>query len=281
MEWSYIDIIEKYNKHQILMESEEMRKHLPETKWLDKKSLRTFLKKHKNVYLKPSRGGGGNGIFKVERIKSQDGWKYSLHYQKREKWFTEFKRLYRTILKKIRKMNKERQQYLVQQGIELLQFENCLFDVRSVVQLHVEQNQFIYRGNFVRVGAQNKIVTNIAKGGKATSLDQVLSTFMNKDEVEKIQQTIQTVSVQIASLLRKKCSKVMEAGLDFGLDQDFKLWLIEVNLEPRYKGFKKVNIEVYREIAACSKELRELRTEWEMDANHFENGKQENLDLMG
>lgn len=269
MEWSYIDIIEKYNKQHILMESEEIRKYLPETKWLDKKCLRTLLKKYKIVYLKPSWGGGGNGIFKVERIKSQEGWQYSLHFRKRKKWFTEFKRLYRTILRKIRKLNKERHQYLVQQGIKLLQFENCLFDIRSVVQLHVEQDQFIYRGNFVRLGAPNKIVTNMAKGGKAMSLDKVLAPYMNKDEVDEIQHTIQTVSVHIASLLRKKCSKVMEAGLDFGLDQDFKLWLIKVNLEPRYKGFKEVNIEVYREIAACSKELRELRTELEMDADHF------------
>jgi glutathione synthase/RimK-type ligase-like ATP-grasp enzyme len=259
----FSEILSKYNKHLILSEVDEIKGFLPDTVWFGKKKLKTMLKKYKVVYVKPSRGTGGRGIFQVERKKQKGKWVYILHYRKKEKIYTDYLSIFKALRKKIKVFKKSRKEeqgrYLVQQGVQLLKYKNSLFDIRSYVQWNPEEGIFECNGVLVRVGHPDKIVTNISNSGKAMDFHSILSTYASEEDTKKLRDGLEELSLKIASTLREQCQEVVEVGLDFGYDHALKPWLIEVNLRPRYKGFKKISPDVYKKIHQRSKMLRRIR----------------------
>lgn len=257
----YSEIVNKYDKHQLLLAEKDIKEHLPETDWLSKETLKSMLKKYKVVYVKPSRGTGGRGIIKLEKKRLNHKWTYIFHYRKKKKHYTKFLEMYKHLKKKInkiiRKSKKDRGKYLVQQGIELLKYENSLFDVRSFVQFNPDTFKFECNGVLVRVGHPNKIVTNISNSGRAMDYHTVFQS--TKKEVQLLKRPLEELSIKIATAVRNQCEEILEVGLDFGYDENLKPWLIEVNLKPRYKGFKKIDKVVYNKIHNRSKELKQLK----------------------
>lgn len=260
LNWTYTEIVNKYTKHIILSEDEELREFLPDTIWFGKKNLKKFLKKYKVVYLKPSRGTGGRGIFKVEKKKENGIWTYSYHFKKKKQVFQDFIALYRALRKKMKKVNKKKRKYLIQQGIDLLKHEDCLFDVRSLAQINPHTKIFECNGLLVRVGHPSKIVTNISNSGYPKNFFDVFSVIIAKDEVKKLKEELERLSVKMASVLRSQYEEINQVGFDFGFDQNLKIWLIEMNIKPRYKGFRKIDMDVYEKIDRRANELQHCRS---------------------
>lgn len=257
VEIPYSELVNKYEKHQLLSCFYEFYPFLPDTKWFDEENLRSFLQKYRVVYIKPSQGTGGKGIIKVQLKKEEGKTRYVYQYRKRKRVYRKFVTLYRVACKRIDMLQakRDRGKYLVQQGIELLKFEDCLFDVRVYVQLMQEEN-FECRGMLVRLGHPNKIVTNLSNSGRPMEFSEVFSAFATEEKVEELSRLLADISVNIAKTLRDNCPKVVEVGLDFGFDERLHPWLIEVNLEPRFKGFRKISEELFLQIQQRSKELR-------------------------
>lgn len=255
LKWTYNQIASKYTKHIILSEDEELKHFLPDTGWLGKKKLRQFLRKYKIVYVKPARGSGGKGIFKLEKKKEKGKWIYSYHFKKEKKMFKDFISLYKALRKNIKEINKYKRKYIVQQGIRLLKYNDCLFDVRALVQFNPESGVFECSGIMVRVGHPSRIVTNISNSGHPKSFSEVFHTIISEEETNRLKEELEQISVKMATLMKSQYSPLVQLGFDFGFDQTLKPWLIEVNIKPKYNGFRKIDMELFNKIDKRSKEL--------------------------
>lgn len=254
MKLPYSRIVNKYYKHKVLAQYDDLKPYLPETEWFNEENLQIMLEKFPVVFIKPSRGTAGIGIFRLE--KKING--YSLRFKKMKLDFKDFDVCYNHLLFLIKqvKQNSKRflGKYIIQQGIPLLKYKNRLFDIRSFVQFNIESNQFEWQGAYARVAHPNKIVTNISNSGMPLSLATV---FLEKGELtDELLEKIPFISTQIAESIHEACDEIVEVGLDFGVDTELRLWLIEVNVKPRYKGFKSIDMNVYHNIDKRSKQLK-------------------------
>lgn len=255
MNWTYEQIVCKYTKHLILSEVEGLRGYLPNTDWFGKNNLKRFLRLYKVVYVKPSRGTGGRGIFKVEKKKENGKWIYSYHFKREEKTFPDFLTLYKALRKKIKRVNKENRNYLVQQGIHLLKQKDSLFDVRAFVQLNPETGQFECLGLMVRVGDPNKIVTNISNSGQPKAFGEVFQTITSEEETIRLKAELEQISTKMAAVIKSQYTGIVQLGFDFGIDENLKPWLIEVNIKPKYNGFRKIDMDLFEKIDLRAKQL--------------------------
>ena len=119
----------KWNKTNVLIEDQMLSRYIPVTQRFSLLALKSMLNNFKMVYVKPVKGTYGNGIMRVE--KQEENGEITFDYQAgtKKKHFDSFLNLYRSIMN-----HKMKRKYLIQQGIHLLKYHKCLFDIRIMVQ---------------------------------------------------------------------------------------------------------------------------------------------------
>ncbi|WP_053598760.1 YheC/YheD family protein [Bacillus sp. FJAT-18017] len=249
---SFEKLVSKWQKTKVLIKNREIKGYIPETKWLNKKNLKSMLEKHEAVFVKPSLGTGGSGVIKVQ--KGEDGKEpiYTYHYVKKTKTFTTFEKLYSSLKKKVEKIQKTKKRakgrYMIQQGIPLLKYEDRFFDIRVIVQLNKKTKKWEPAGIVARAGHPAKIVTNYSSSGIPMRYEQVMGSFLSDEEIPVYREKLEKLVVKMANRLSEKCTQLQILGFDIGYDENLKPWLIEVNLEPRFKSFKKTDMDTYKKI---------------------------------
>lgn len=199
-----------------LLKQTHLAPHLPETKPLTStKSLLEFIDKHPMVYLKPISGARGWGILRVERS-GRSTYTYRGHILGQPASGTVRGR--RTLANLLRPLT-SRTPYLMQQGIDLLQMERGLADVRTVVQKDGE-GVWQVTGMAFRVGAPHSVTSNIHTGGTVRPVD------------EELWGRVTQLALQFAVELERQLGALGELGLDFGVDRSGRIWFIETNTRP-------------------------------------------------
>lgn len=219
--------LNKLKVYRLLQEDQRLRYYLPETKWLQGvEVLEELLARHRAVYLKPANGSLGRGIVMVK--KTPDGG----YLFKTAGGMKGLANTLPGLYKKIRPMLKGRT-YLVQQGLDLLLYEGRISDIRVLVQKNGKGEWSITKA-YVRVGRKNSIVSNIAQGGVALPMEQVLKTAFPEERTNQIRQEIRDVALLASYVLEKQSGELYgELGVDLGLEKTGRLWLIELNSKPR------------------------------------------------
>ncbi|WP_053362715.1 YheC/YheD family protein [Bacillus sp. FJAT-27251] len=249
---SFEKLASKWQKTKVLKKNFEIKDYLPETKWLNKKNLKSMLQKHQAVFVKPSRGTGGVGVIKVETGEDRDERIYTYHHIKKTKTFKTIGKLYFSLKKKIDKIQTKSKRgqgrYMIQQGVPLLKYENRSFDIRVIVQLNKKTKKWESAGMLARVAHPAKIVTNYSSSGTPMKYEQVMASFLSKEEIPVYKEQLENLVVKMANELSAQCNQLQILGFDIGYDENIKPWLIEVNLEPRFKSFKITDMETYEKI---------------------------------
>ncbi|NOJ73315.1 YheC/YheD family protein [Paenibacillus alvei] len=217
----------KLEHHTELMKDNELRGHLPETMKLDKESLFFMLSLYPSVYVKPNQGAFGEGVMKVTKSsESSETEQFHVHRGTKQHTFHSKERLYSFILSK-----KTSKKYIVQQGIDLLHWEDRPFDLRIMVKKQ-EDESWKNEGILGRVAQSNKIVTNIRSGGSPVSIEKLLSSHTNWVSLRNVKEQIDRIGVRASEKIESKYPGVKLLGIDIGLDQRLKPWIIEVNMKP-------------------------------------------------
>jgi D-alanine-D-alanine ligase-like ATP-grasp enzyme len=100
-----------------------------------------------------------------------------------------------------------------------------------------------------RVANKNTLVTNISRGGYALNIEEALkSAFPNITNDKDIKDYIDDLCYRICQRLDETGQHFAEFGLDLGIDEDKKIWIIEANVFPSFKGFKTMDHETYLKI---------------------------------
>lgn len=126
------------------------------------------------------------------------------------------------------------------------------------------QNRWSYMGMLAKVAGKTSVITNVNRGGGyVISVEQALSNSLVLSNLEKrnIIQELIRLSYRICNrFIRYKYSS--QIGIDFAIDKNKKLWLIEVNFDyPSHLLFSKLKDQTaFRRIKAVRQSyLRALR----------------------
>lgn len=223
----------KWQSYKILSRQESFRRYLPDTRLFDFQGLDKMMAKYSGVYLKPVAGSQGKDIIKVKKLKNSQ---YTCQYRKNEriirKTFGTASNLHLTIKKMI-----GRQAYIMQEQINLIKISGGPADIRVLVQKN-EKGSWMVTGKAGRIGSNGSITSNISSGGKACKVNELLAGhFPDMQDQQRIDQEINSLSLEAAETIDKHFESLGELGIDIGLDQDGRLWFIEANLKPARKVF--------------------------------------------
>lgn len=220
--------IGKMMKHTEMLQHPILRQYLPETHWITPARTLQMLRSYSTIFIKPNHGCGGIGIIRVKR----KGNVYEVRCDQKRKYVGSD-----SLYKAIKSYQKPSQQYLVQRGLRLAQYNGSIFDIR--VYMQKPNSKWILAGMVARVAAPNRYVTNYHKGGHGEPLSKVLSNVFenNRRKVNDSLNKITNLSYVIAKTLNKRHSRIRELGIDFGIEKNGRIWIIEANSRPGHVLF--------------------------------------------
>lgn len=233
----------KYELYDYIKLNDELSKYLPPTELsLRFDQVRKFIDCHSKVILKPIDLSRGRGICVVEKIDSIykiTDYRYrhpivSVLYDNEslENFFAINQSLFN--------------RYIIQKYLSLARVGNSLFDIRVVMQKKMDKS-WGCTGIECRVSNSDSHLTNISRGGYALTLGEALHQAFASDH-ELISQQVREFSQKFCLCMDTLGEHFAEFGMDIAIDTDKNLWLIEANVFPSFKGFKKMDRNTYLSI---------------------------------
>ncbi len=225
----------KWKVHQVLWKDERMRRWLPETNEYSRTGLQAMLARHPLLYVKPSNGTGGRGILRLERGKNG----YRLLGRDKERAKVESRPQNTDLLcKKVdRWVNKG--MFVIQQGLRLELIDARSNDMRLLIQKD-GNGEWSITGYGMRLGGKNSATANLHGGGKAVAVEPFLERHFGTDKAQAILAECRQLARQTAETIEAHFGRMIELGLDIGIDVHGKVWLIEVNPKPGREIFKEL-----------------------------------------
>ncbi|MEV2909715.1 YheC/YheD family protein [Paenibacillus larvae] len=229
--WSFFDKSDVYK----LLENDEASQYVPESVMNPSADqLNEMLDKHKFIYLKPTAGSLGIGIYRITYSPQrgyfvryrQDGKNVLLRFKKFEN------------LVKMLGVNKGRlNRYVAQQGIRLIEIDNCPIDFRFHMNKN-GSNHWVVSAIGAKKAGKGSVTTHVRNGGQLMTAEQVMrQVYGNRGD--QILQYARDTAVRIANSLEKSYDHLLgELGFDIGIDQNERIWMFEANAKPGRSIFK-------------------------------------------
>ncbi|MFC5529326.1 YheC/YheD family protein [Cohnella yongneupensis] len=231
--WSFFN---KSDVYKLLDNDVEALRHLPESvNNPSAERIRELLEKHQFLYYKPTAGSLGIGI-------------YRLTYHPRRGYFVRYRRNGGNVLLRfsnfasLMKMLRARHgsglsSYVVQQGIRLVEIDNCPIDFRF--HMHKDgRNQWVVAGIGAKKAGRGSVTTHIKNGGSLMTPEQALSRTFG-DRAETVLKEAKDVAVKLSESIERNYPHTLgELGLDIGIDRDGAVWMFEANAKPGRSIFK-------------------------------------------
>ena len=211
---------DKYSIYKLLCEEPRLHPYLPESALPSPESLEWFrrrLDEGREMFLKPRRGSLGLGIARIRRASPG-----VYHYQTSKRRRTlSFPGLWRLVKKRGRSS-------LLQQGIPLLEDGGRRVDFRVPVQKDGE-NRWHVAGIAAKRAARGSFLTNLARGSTPLEGGELLARHFGAARADEIVREIFDLAVLVAQTIHARSPRMVDMGLDVGIDQSGRPYLIEVN----------------------------------------------------
>jgi hypothetical protein len=231
--WSFFN---KSDVYTMLDNDLEALRHLPESiNNPSPEKIKELLEKHQFLYYKPTAGSLGIGI-------------YRLTYHPRKGYFIRYRRGSGNVLLRFNNFNSLMKMlrgrhgsglghYVVQQGIRLVEIDNCPIDFRF--HMHKDgRNQWVVAGIGAKKAGRGSVTTHIKNGGSLMTPEQALSRTFD-DKSEEVLREAKEVAVRLCEAIERNYSHTLgELGLDIGIDRDGAVWMFEANAKPGRSIFK-------------------------------------------
>lgn len=215
----------KWRQYRILVRDPQAVPYLPVTRMLRRaEDLYSVVARFGGAYVKPSRGGFGKGIWRIERhprgyeVRRTDG-----NGRSHRLGILSLAQAYRAIRQSGRR-------YIVQQRLHLIRWRGSIADVRVLIQKNI-RGQWGITGAGVRVGQGGTIVSNLSGGGRAHALHEVVSELFadDPDLAAEIQRLVPVLAMRLATRLERSAPPLGELGIDLGIDRSGRVWFLEAN----------------------------------------------------
>lgn len=234
--------LSKWETHCLLAEDDKLLNILPDTCMIQScKVVSEYLAKYKSVILKPTDLSRGRGIFIMREIKSgiievtncmKDDNQTSFLLSNDLNHFLTM----RGFLKR---------PYIVQNRLELACVNGNPFDIRVVMHKN-QNNKWNCSGIECRIAGADNMISNIARGGRALSISRtLLLAFGPSVNARAIKKKVINLAMDICRHIEDTGEWYIELGLDLAIDACGKIWFIEANTRPSFKGFKTLDLKNY------------------------------------
>jgi glutathione synthase/RimK-type ligase-like ATP-grasp enzyme len=236
--WLGLGLRGKWYVHRILAVAPAVAQFLPKTeRYQDPASLSAWFTDAKDVIVKPQGGTHGKGVFRLRRI-SNERYEAVGRNQANATIRRQFRNLQQLLHWTHRHVIHGRM-YLIQQYLPLTTRDGAPFDIRALVQKNGKGTWDI-TGTAVRIGPIAGITSNLHGGGRAKVTLPFLTQKYGATQAQKIVQTIHSASLDVAQTLEKGHGPLVELGLDFGVDPQGRVWLLEANSRPGRTSFMRL-----------------------------------------
>ncbi|MDF2681253.1 MAG: hypothetical protein K0R47_2443 [Brevibacillus sp.] len=226
----------KWQVHQMLIHSAVLAPSLPPTEILTYSALQDTLDHYGSAIIKPMAGTHGVGVVRIAECRG--GYEIS----GRNKENKPFRRVVKEPggLRSFVTAFTTGRKFLVQPYLELHTPDGSPFDVRVLVQKN-GKGEWETTGKAVRIGDKKSITSNLHGGGKAVPLTPFLSRHYKPAMQARIEQTIDRLTGELPRFLEKSHGRLVELGIDVGIDTAGNVWIIEVNSRPGRTVFTMIN----------------------------------------
>lgn len=236
--WSFFEKWDVYK----LLQNDTVYKYVPESAINPtSKQIREMLEKYNFIYLKPTGGSLGFGI-------------YRLTYHPRRGYFARYRSSGKNILvrysrfddlmRMLRRHTKGRMEhYVVQQGIRLVELDSCPIDFRFHMTKN-GKNKWVVSAIGAKKAGRGSVTTHIRTGGQLMTPEQVLSTVFGSRATAVLQNAKETAVDLAEAIERNHPHTLGELGLDIGIDKSEKIWMFEANSKPGRSIFKHPSLRV-------------------------------------
>ncbi|MED1470289.1 YheC/YheD family protein [Bacillus salipaludis] len=231
--------LSKWDVYEQLIQENSLHSYIPETKIFTKENFEEFAQKYDMVFIKPIHGSQGKNIFRLTHGENGYSLKTSIKAVSNKILANDsLENIYKQI-----KMIQGNRIYIIQQGIHLMMRESCPMDFRALCHKNIGNNWSV-TSLVARISHEEEFVSNIAKGGRIMKPLLALSTGIEKEKTSKIILQMKKLSIDTATTISQYSPGITgELGIDIGVDNDGKLWLIEVNSKPS-KNFEDGNRKI-------------------------------------
>jgi glutathione synthase/RimK-type ligase-like ATP-grasp enzyme len=184
------------------------------------------------VYVKPTFGSKGKGIFVVEKNRDTftlyDNLGKSLH-------FNTFNALLGDLMIEVLP-----EKYFIQEEAKIALFEDAPFDIRVLVQNY--GNEYKVTGSAVRIGQKKSMTSNLNSGGRALPIGEMALFFEEKynTQFDILQSDINKLCLDCTEILRNQFGEFCEIGFDILITKDKGPIIIEANAKPSRWVFVKI-----------------------------------------
>lgn len=214
--------------------------HIPKTISLNSiQNVKDSLEKFPKVYLKPNSLSKGKGIFCISKNLNSS---YTVKYRTESTNHIGSLQTIENLNQLLDKYMNIGQGYIIQEDIKKASFRNCSFDIRILFQKDYSAT-WIQSGVVARIGAYNSIITSPKSGGTVEELSVVLKEVFNENISDKdgLYDKLIKIGKEICITIESEFGDCVELGLDLAIDEQKKIWIIEVNAKPLNVSLKRLN----------------------------------------
>lgn len=230
---------------------------LPPTVWLDRpETLLQLLRSHNDeIFMKPSAGMQGKGAMHLKHSPVTGQWsaagrtRSNLPFRRR---FEDYPAMVQWIGRFMHQAS-----YIAQPYLHLLDPDGNPFDLRVLVQ-KTGKGRWAVTGSAIRTGSSGSVTSNLHGGGTANPSFEYFSRLFGAAKAEQMLNKIQQAALRAAERLENGCGRLAELGIDFGIEPNGRIWLLEANARPGRSSFQQLG-DRKTELLSVERPLRYAR----------------------
>jgi len=225
----------KYDLFEKLKKFPAMRQYLPHTIHFNREEdLKEMLKISKTVYIKDVTGSNGKGVMRVRKLPNN---RYEYSYNNVEGLTKRTVSSRKALMKAIDSYFSSKTK-IIQSAIELLEINDRLIDMRATLQRN-KDGRLEINSIPVRIGNTNSPITTSRTGSSTYTFEEFFKKVLyysilpnSEFEIHRLKRKIQHFLIQVYTHVERVYGEFGEIGIDFAIDKNGKVWLIECNAKP-------------------------------------------------
>lgn len=227
--WQVAEWLNKYGAFQ---------PHMPETQMLHTvNQVSEWLQLEQACILKPNAGSHGKRIVRVSKL--PDGRYELIGRDVRNELLHAAFDSERQLLRWLERFIGSKR-FLLQASLALHTESGRAFDVRSLMQKNGRGNWSL-TGMAVRLGRPGSLTANLHGGGTVSPAETFLQEHYEPEQAAAILRQLTHLSQSIPPVLEQHSGRLVELGIDFGVDNCGHVWILEVNSKPGRSIFSKLH----------------------------------------
>lgn len=193
---------------------------LPFEKYSTAQQLIKYVEKYSKVVVKHSKTSFGSNIHFVEKVNKEN---FVVQYKQEKTNYT------KESLSEMADIKWNRQ-FIMQPFIVSVSQQGRPSDIRIHLMLDEEQQWRIVK-KYARVGKSGTLVSNYSSGGYIVSLLTYIKNNISQEKQGILEEEIDTLVLEFAGYFHELYTeRINHIALDIGIDEQYRLWLFEVNI---------------------------------------------------